>query len=48
MNKYRVLLNIIKDKIFFVLDRYNYNDNKISIVENLAILLNSKPKPSIL
>ena len=45
MNKYRVLLDIMKDKILFISDRYNYNDNKISIAEDLAILSNPKPKP---
>ena len=48
MNKYRVLLDIMKDKILFILDRCNYNDNETSIAENLAILLNSKSKPSTL
>ena len=48
INKYRVLLDIMKDKILFVLDRYNYNSNKTSIAKDLAILLNSKSKLSIL
>ena len=29
INKYKILLNILKNKILFILDRYNYNYNKI-------------------
>ena len=38
----------MKNKILFILDRYNYNDNEILIAENLAILLNLKLKSFIL
>ena len=48
MNKYRVLLDMMKDKILFMLDRYNHNDNETSTAKNLAILSNPKSKPSIL
>ena len=48
MNKYGVLLDIMKDKILFMPDRYNYNNNEISIAKDLAILPNSKSKPSTL
>ena len=39
---------MMKDKILFILNRYNYNDNEILIAKDLAILSNSKSKPSIL
>ena len=38
MNKYKVILNIRKNKILFVSKRYKYNDNKVSASENLSFL----------
>ena len=38
MNKYEVILNIRKDKMLFVSERYKYNDNKVSASENLSFL----------
>ena len=38
MNKYKIIFNILKNKILFVFKRYKYNDNKISITKNLLFL----------
>ena len=48
MNKYGVLLDMMKDKILFVLDRCNHDGNEILIAEDLAILPDLKPKPPTL
>ena len=39
MNKYKVVLDILKDKILFVFKRCEHNDNKILTFENLSFLL---------
>ena len=38
MNKYRVLLDMIKNRILFVPDRYKYNKNLILLLVNLTFL----------
>ena len=38
MNKYEIILDMLKDKILFVLKRYKHNDNKISTFKNLSFL----------
>ena len=38
MNKYKVVLDILKDKILFIFKRCEYNDNKILVFENLSFL----------
>ena len=39
MNKYEVVFDILKDKMLFIFKRYEYNDNKALIFENLSFLL---------
>ena len=39
MNKYEVVFDILKDKMLFIFKRYEYNDNKTLIFENLSFLL---------
>ena len=38
MNKYKIFLNIIKNKILFILKRYNYKRKIIFIFKNLIFL----------
>ena len=38
MNKHKVILNILKNKILFILERCEHNDNKISTFEKLSFL----------
>ena len=38
MNKYKVILDMLKNKILFVFKRYKYDDNKISITKKLSFL----------
>ena len=38
MNKYKVILNMRKNKILFISKRYKYNNNKVSASENLSFL----------
>ena len=38
MNKYKVILNMFKNKILFIFKRYKYNNNKILIAKNLSFL----------
>ena len=38
MNKHKVVLDMLKNKILFILKRYKYNDNKILAFENLSFL----------
>ena len=39
MNKYKVILDMLKDKILFMFKRYEYNDNKTLAFKNLSFLL---------
>ena len=39
MNKYKVVLDILKNKMLFVFKRYKYNDNKTLAFKNLSFLL---------
>ena len=39
MNKYEIILDMLKDKMLFIFKRYKYNDNKISTSKNLSFLL---------
>ena len=39
MNKHKIILNMLKNKILFVFKRCKYDNNKISIAENLSFLL---------
>ena len=41
MNKYGVLLNIMRDKILFILERYKYNYNVTSSPSSLLFILDS-------
>ena len=38
MNKYEVILDMMKDKILFVFERCEYNNNKVSAIEDLSFL----------
>ena len=38
MNKYEVVLDMFKDKILFLSERYNHNNNKILITKDLFFL----------
>ena len=38
MNKYKVILDMFKDKILFFFERCDYNDNKISASKDLSFL----------
>ena len=38
MNKYNIILNILKNINFFVSKRYNYNDNKIFLLKELIFI----------
>ena len=38
MNKHEVILDMRKDKILFVFERYKHDDNKILLSENLSFL----------
>ena len=38
MNKYKVVLDMLKDKILFLFKRCNYDDNKILILKDLSFL----------
>ena len=39
MNKHKVVLDILKNKILFIFKRYKYNDNKILAFKDLSFLL---------
>ena len=39
MNKYKVVLDMLKDKMLFIFKRYKYNNNKILKIKNLSFLL---------
>ena len=41
MNKYKVLLNIIKNKILFISRRYKYNYNTTFNYNDLSFILNT-------
>ena len=43
MNKYKVIFDMLKDKILFIFERYEYNDNKTSTFENLSFLSKTSP-----
>ena len=38
MNKHKVILNIFKNKILFIFERYKYNNNKISTSKDFSFL----------
>ena len=38
MNKHEIVLDMFKDKMLFVSERYEYNDNKVSTPKNLSFL----------
>ena len=38
MNKHEVVFDMFKDKILFLFERYNYDDNKISASKDLSFL----------
>ena len=38
MNKYEVIFDMFKNKILFIFKRYEYDNNKISILKNLSFL----------
>ena len=38
MNKHKIILDILKDKMLFIFKRCEYNDNKISTFKNLSFL----------
>ena len=38
MNKYKVVFDMLKDKILFLFKRYNYNNNKILALKDLSFL----------
>ena len=39
MNKYKIILDILKNKMLFIFKRYKYNNNKILTFKNLSFLL---------
>ena len=41
MNKYEVVLDVFKDKILFLFERYDYNNNKILTSKDLSFLSNA-------
>ena len=41
MNKYKVVLDMLKDKILFLSERCDHNDNKISTSKDLSFLPNA-------
>ena len=41
MNKYEVVLDMLKNKILFLFERCDYNNNKISISKDLLFLSNA-------
>ena len=43
MNKHKIVLDMLKDKMLFIFKRYKYNDNKILTFENLSFLLKTSP-----
>ena len=44
MNKYEVLLDILRDKILFLLERYKHNSNIVFLAKNLFFLANTISK----
>ena len=38
MNKYKVVFDMLKNKMLFIFERYEYDDNKTSTLENLSFL----------
>lgn len=51
MNKYEVVLDILRDKILFVPSRYNYDENKSSNIKDIIFLSNGNrvklPTPTL-
>ena len=41
MNKHSYLLNILINKILFILERYNYNNNKLLALKKLSFILST-------
>ena len=48
MNKYSYLLNILINKILFILERYNYNNNKLLALKKLFFISSTISKANIL
>ena len=48
MNKHSYLLNILINKILFILKRYNYNSNKLSALKKLSFILSTISRANIL
>ena len=42
MNKYKIILDMLKNKILFIFKRYKYNDNKTLTFENVKAKLYSE------
>ena len=40
MNKYKVILDMFRDKILFLFERYDHDDNKILTLKDLSFLSN--------
>ena len=38
MNKYKIVFNMLKNKMLFIFKRCEHNNNKISILKNLSFL----------
>ena len=43
MNKHKIVLDMLKNKILFIFERYEHNDNKTSTFKNLSFLLKTSP-----
>ena len=39
MNKYEIVFDMLKNKVLFIFKRYEYNNNKTLVFENLSFLL---------
>ena len=41
MNKYKIVLDMLKNKLLFLFKRCDYNNNKILILKDLSFLSNA-------